>query len=116
MALGQSSADLHRYVVSRILVVIRLYWRCLLRLVFDLDQMMEVDNSRAKRAVSKYWVVYPDDLVFNPMWAIEGGVAVSEVEGAASTAYRIYDFKPFTVSPAMCITTFEVIRHWPSTG
>ena len=35
-------------------------------------------------------MVYPDDLVFNPMWAIEGGVAVSEVEGAVSTAYRTY--------------------------
>ena len=48
----------------------------------------------SKETVSKYWVVYPDDLVFNPMWAIEGGVAVSEVEGAVSTAYRIYDLRP----------------------
>ena len=41
--------------------------------------------------VSRYWVVHPDDLVFNPMWAIEGGVAVSEIGGAVSTAYRVYD-------------------------
>ncbi|MDA8360205.1 MAG: restriction endonuclease subunit S [Actinomycetota bacterium] len=32
----------------------------------------------------------PDDLVFNPMWAIGGGVAVSQVRGAVSTAYRVY--------------------------
>ncbi len=39
-----------------------------------------------------YWVVKPNDLVFNPMWAIEGGVAVSAIEGAVSPAYRIYQF------------------------
>lgn len=38
-----------------------------------------------------YWVVHPDDLVFNPMWALEGGVAVSQVRGAVSTAYRVYE-------------------------
>ena len=41
--------------------------------------------------ISKYWVVRPDWLVFNPMWAIEGGVAVSQLEGAVSTAYRVYE-------------------------
>lgn len=40
--------------------------------------------------ISKYWVVRPNWLVFNPMWAIEGGVAVSQSEGAVSTAYRVY--------------------------
>ena len=40
--------------------------------------------------IAKYWVVHPGDLVFNPMWAIEGGVAVSQTEGAVSTAYRVY--------------------------
>ena len=40
--------------------------------------------------VADYWMVEPDDLVFNPMWAIGGGVAVSKVGGAVSTAYRIY--------------------------
>lgn len=44
--------------------------------------------------ISKYWVVHPGDLVFNPMWAIEGGVAVSQTEGAVSTAYRIYNLHP----------------------
>ena len=41
--------------------------------------------------ISKYWVVHPNQLVFNPMWAIEGGVAVSSVEGAVSPAYRVYE-------------------------
>ena len=40
--------------------------------------------------VAGYWHVEPDDLVFNPMWAIEGGVAVSDRSGAVSTAYRVY--------------------------
>jgi type I restriction enzyme S subunit len=41
-----------------------------------------------------YWLVHPRDLVFNPMWAIEGGVAVSELFGAVSTAYRVYQLRP----------------------
>ena len=41
--------------------------------------------------ISKYWVVRPNWLVFNPMWAIEGGIAVSQLEGAVSTAYRVYE-------------------------
>ena len=41
--------------------------------------------------ISRYWVVRPNWLVFNPMWAIEGGVAVSQSEGAVSTAYRVYE-------------------------
>ena len=44
--------------------------------------------------IAKYWIVYPNDLVFNPMWAIEGGVAVSHLEGAVSTAYRVYKLNP----------------------
>lgn len=44
----------------------------------------------SESTVEGYWRVYPDDLVFNPMWAIGGGVAVSTIEGAVSTAYRIY--------------------------
>lgn len=46
----------------------------------------------SEETVANYWVVRPNDLVFNPMWAIEGGVAVSDIEGAVSTAYRIYKF------------------------
>lgn len=42
--------------------------------------------------IAGYWKVEPDDLVFNPMWAIEGGVAVSGLKGAVSTAYRVYEF------------------------
>jgi type I restriction enzyme, S subunit len=44
----------------------------------------------SESTVEGYWRVYPDDLVFNPMWAIGGGVAVSRIKGAVSTAYRIY--------------------------
>ena len=40
--------------------------------------------------IASYWLVEPDDLVFNPMWAIGGGVGVSQVAGAVSTAYRVY--------------------------
>ena len=46
------------------------------------------------KTIAKYWVVQPDDLVFNPMWAIEGGVAVSTLDGAVSTAYRVYQLHP----------------------
>ena len=44
--------------------------------------------------ITKYWVAYPGDLVFNPMWALEGGVAVSDIRGALSTAYRVYELGP----------------------
>lgn len=44
----------------------------------------------SRDTISKYWTVFEGDLVFNPMWAIEGGVAVSELKGAVSTAYRVY--------------------------
>lgn len=44
--------------------------------------------------ITGYWRVRPDDLVFNPMWAIGGGVAVSTLSGAVSTAYRIYEPGP----------------------
>jgi type I restriction enzyme S subunit len=40
--------------------------------------------------ITAYWRVKPGDVVFNPMWAIEGGVAVSNIAGAVSTAYRVY--------------------------
>lgn len=48
----------------------------------------------SEETVSAYWHVEPEDLVFNPMWAIEGGVAVSEIAGAVSTAYRVYEISP----------------------
>jgi type I restriction enzyme S subunit len=43
--------------------------------------------------VCGYWLVRPNDLVFNPMWAIEGGVAVSDRHGAVSNAYRVYELR-----------------------
>jgi len=33
-------------------------------------------------------------MVFNPMWAVEGGVAVSAITGAVSPAYRVYELGP----------------------
>jgi type I restriction enzyme S subunit len=48
----------------------------------------------SKETITGYWVARPGDLVFNPMWALEGGVAVSEYRGALSTAYRVYDLGP----------------------
>lgn len=48
--------------------------------------------------IAKYWIVHPNDLVFNPMWAIERGVAVSDLSGAVSTAYRTYELQP-TIYP-----------------
>jgi type I restriction enzyme S subunit len=40
--------------------------------------------------IAGYWRVEPNDLVFNPMWAVGGGVAASTLAGAVSTAYRVY--------------------------
>jgi hypothetical protein len=48
----------------------------------------------SEETITGYWVARPGDLVFNPMWALEGGVAVSEYRGALSTAYRVYDLGP----------------------
>lgn len=48
----------------------------------------------SSETIANYWLVEPDDLVFNPMWAIEGGVAVSSLGGAVSTAYRVYELGP----------------------
>ena len=48
----------------------------------------------SEETITKYWVANPGDLVFNPMWALEGGVAVSEIRGALSTAYRVYKLGP----------------------
>ena len=44
----------------------------------------------SENTILGYWRVEPNDLVFNPMWALEGGVAVSRLRGAVSTAYRVY--------------------------
>lgn len=54
--------------------------------------------------ITGYWRVRPGDLVFNPMWAIGGGVAVSTLTGAVSTAYRIYEPSP-SVWP-------RFLHHW----
>lgn len=48
----------------------------------------------SEETITGYWVARPGDLVLNPMWALEGGVAVSEYRGALSTAYRVYDLGP----------------------
>lgn len=47
----------------------------------------------SESTISDYWLVRPGDLVFNPMWAIGGGVAVGDLIGAVSPAYRVYSPK-----------------------
>lgn len=46
-------------------------------------------------SIPEYWLVEPGDLVVNPMWLIGGGVAVSEIPGAVSPAYRVYRPREF---------------------
>ncbi len=41
-------------------------------------------------SLDNYWVVHPGDIVVNPMWVVEGGVAQSSSHGAVSPAYRVY--------------------------
>lgn len=58
-------------------------------------QEREEDGGLGRQAPSEatittYGVVYPGDLVINPMWALEGGLASSNLHGAVSPAYRIY--------------------------
>lgn len=48
----------------------------------------------SEATIEDYWLVRRNDLVFNPMWAIGRGVAVSNVAGAVSTAYRVYEPGP----------------------
>jgi type I restriction enzyme S subunit len=51
----------------------------------------------AETTISDYWLVRPGDIVFNPMWAMFGGVAESTIEGAVSPAYRVYEPGPLLV-------------------
>lgn len=41
----------------------------------------------------RYWKVRPGDLVVNPMWLIGGAIGVSEVAGAVSPDYRVYQLR-----------------------
>jgi type I restriction enzyme S subunit len=41
-------------------------------------------------SIPTYWLVRPGDIVINPMWLIEGGIAASNMFGAVSPAYRVY--------------------------
>ncbi|MGC4797136.1 hypothetical protein ACLQ3H_23900 [Micromonospora saelicesensis] len=47
-------------------------------------------QAPAEETIPMYWVVRPGDIVVNPMWVIEGGVAASAMTGAVSPAYRVY--------------------------
>jgi type I restriction enzyme, S subunit len=47
-------------------------------------------QAPSEETIATYGVVHPGDLVVNPMWAIEGGLASSNLLGAVSPAYRIY--------------------------
>lgn len=58
----------------------------------------------AEETVSSYWRVHVGDLVFNPMWALEGGVAVSDMAGAVSPAYRVYELLRTTYG--------RFLHHW----
>ena len=51
----------------------------------------------SEATIFDYWLVEPEDLVFNPMWAVGGGVGVSRVSGAVSPAYRTYRLLPTIV-------------------
>lgn len=51
----------------------------------------------AETTISDYWLVQPGDVVFNPMWAIGGGVAASRIAGAVSPAYRVYSPGPLVL-------------------
>jgi type I restriction enzyme S subunit len=52
----------------------------------------------AEGTIADYWLVEPGDIVFNPMWAMYGGVAESTLRGAVSPAYRVYEPGPFLVA------------------
>ncbi|WP_405194998.1 hypothetical protein [Streptomyces anulatus] len=47
-------------------------------------------QAPAEETIASYWAVSPGDVVINPMWVIEGGVAASQLAGAVSPAYRVY--------------------------
>ncbi|AXT86258.1 hypothetical protein C6I20_14425 [Aeromicrobium sp. A1-2] len=42
-------------------------------------------------SLPKYLVTHPDSLVVNPMWLIGGAIGVSQVDGAVSPDYRVFD-------------------------
>lgn len=50
----------------------------------------DANRVRTGEELANYWQVKPDDLVVNPMWLLEGAVAVSQVEGVISPDYRVY--------------------------
>ncbi len=48
------------------------------------------EQARLQEDSLAYKVVAPDQLVINPMWCINGAVAVSQLDGIVSPAYRVY--------------------------
>jgi type I restriction enzyme S subunit len=47
-------------------------------------------QAPSEASLASYWVVRPGDVVVNPMWLLEGSVAVTQLSGAVSPAYRVY--------------------------
>jgi type I restriction enzyme S subunit len=51
-------------------------------------------QAPSDETIKSYWKVRPDQVVVNPMWLVGGSIGVSEVAGAVSPAYRVYDVMP----------------------
>ena len=48
----------------------------------------------AESTIERYWLAEPGNLVVNPMWLVGGGIGVSEIFGAVSPDYRVYQLGP----------------------
>ena len=55
------------------------------------DKEFDDENQvRTQAALQDYQLVEPNDLVTNPMWLLNGGLAISKKRGVVSPAYRVY--------------------------
>jgi type I restriction enzyme S subunit len=51
--------------------------------------------TRSGDELAKYWLVAPGQLVVNPMWLLQGAIAVSPIHGLVSPDYRVYKLKEY---------------------